>query len=221
MSRAVILLAALLAATGAKAQDSTDVQQLTTAQGQPIHGSQPAQDKSETPAQVSGQNDRQKQPPQLTAKSGSKQQPSQVATGPRNAEPPQPLSTPEQGRTAAIDRVDGDDRCDPASDEDKQSAKCRDIIENRAAEFERRRAQMSPEQRLLIDQQIRNAGETIADATRRLARSGQDDSLEAMGVASIVLYQPPPEKPDEEKNPGDKATAEAIANFLNVPPPQQ
>jgi hypothetical protein len=94
------------------------------------------------------------------------------------------------------------------------------VIENRAAEYTRPSpTRLSPEQKLLIDQQL----QAREEAGRRLASSGQvDGSLEGMGIASIVLDQStrPREPEKKDADPQSDAGVQAILTILNQPPPQ-
>jgi hypothetical protein len=161
---------------------------------------------------------------QLTGERGSGPASEQLTKGARSAEPSQPLSAPKDGRTATIERVAGSDRCDPKA-EGSRSAKCAAVIENRAAEFARReRAPLSPEQRIIIEQQARERSGSFSDAARRLAVSGDDtESIEAQGVASIVLGAPAPKSRNETpaQDPAAADQLDAIVNaIINQPRPQ-
>ena len=157
--------------------------------------------------------------PQLTKESRTAPQPTQLYKGGRTAQPSQPLSRPSDGRTAAVDRVGGKDRCDPASDRAPRD-KCAEVIENRSAEFARKEPQpLSPEQRIIAEQQSRERALTVDSAARRLAVSGEDaDSIEAQGVASVVLRRPPEEtrnKPKDQPLAADQL--QAIVNAIVGP----
>lgn len=173
--------------------------------------------------QVSQSTDSKPQEEQLTLTRLSNEQPQQeqVASPGRNAQPPQPVSTPQEGRTAAVERVGGSDRCDPAKPDEKKTAECKRVIEARAGDFEHAKAaELSPEAKLLLNQQLNAVGESVADATQRLATSGQpDNSLQAMGVASIVLDRSahPPET-DKPKDPKSDPVTQAIISVLQAPP---
>jgi hypothetical protein len=99
------------------------------------------------------------------------------------------------------------------------------VIETRAAEFSRRDpTPLSPEQRIIAEQQLRERTGKFGGAGRRLAVNGSDaESMEAQGVASVVLRAPPAE-PKRDKPEQDPAAAEqlnAIVNaIVNRPSPQ-
>lgn len=186
---ASVLFVALAWATTAWAQDSTAVDQISS----------PSAPASSDQAQ-------------LTPQASSNQQPAQVSKAAPNAQAPQPLSRPEEGRTAAVARVQGKDRCDSAEPARRNSDECKHVIESRAADYERPKGlELSPEQKLLLDQEALSA-ET---AGQKLAKSGDPDkSLDAMGIASIVLTQ---SQPEESKKPDpDTQTDAAIQSIINV-----
>ncbi|HET7605828.1 MAG TPA: hypothetical protein VFK28_07145 [Sphingomicrobium sp.] len=237
IGRAAILLtgAALAVPAAASAQTLPEVPQISTPVQSRDLGTTREARTSDAPQQLSHPADSTMRESQLSPSSASQQQPTQVSTAARNAQspqvstaarnaqPPQPLSSPSQGRTGAIERVSGTDRCDPAIPPEKRSDECKQVIETRAAEYARpSRAELSPEQRLLIDQRFR-AGNDVADATRSLAISGEPDSAQAMGIASIVLdrQNEPQPRPGKEQDPAADAAIEAIANLLSVTPPPQ
>jgi hypothetical protein len=100
------------------------------------------------------------------------------------------------------------------------------VIETRSAEFVRPDpTRLSPEQRLIVEQRLR---ESPIETTRRLAKEGDADSFEALGVASIVLNQPqaPPERRPEDpaEDPALDAAAEAVLAIIgqgaSVTPPE-
>lgn len=181
---------------------------------------EPISDKADQPPQqLSTGDDSRPAERQVTSAGASNEQPSQVATRTRNSQPPQPLSTPDQGRTAAVDPVHGHDRCDPADDKQGKTLQCRKVIENRAAEYARPSpTRLSPEQKLLADQQL----QAREEAVQRLANSGEvDGSMEGMGIAAIVLDRTKPSEP--EKKPPDAqsdAAVQAIMTILTQAPPQ-
>lgn len=204
---AAILLIGGAYPTAARAQDQADVTQISAS---------PAGESAE---QLSATGDSKPDESQLTSARMSQQQPSQVAKAGRSAQPPLPISTPEQGRTAAVDRVHGSDRCDPANRARKVPAECSKVIETRAGEYQRPSPRpLSPEQRLMVDQQLR-----ATDATGQLATTGEPDTIDAMGIASLVLNQTKQDAAKkDEQDPSADAAAEAVVNFLGVvPPPPQ
>ena len=137
-----------------------------------------------------------------------------------NAQAPFPLSSSKDSRPRAAERLAGTDRCDQKNQSKEMADKCAAIIENRAAAFVRPEApELSPEQKIIIEQS-EMAKKDLEAAARRLANTGDDmDSIEAQGVAFVVL------KPvvREEEKPEDKPSedeAAAINAILNPGPPQ-
>ena len=156
-------------------------------------------------------------PAQLTSERQSRPLAAQIYKGKRTAQSSTPLSRPADGRTGAVDRVEGKDRCDPVAQERRQAPACENVIESRAAEFGKADSTpLSPEQRIIVAQQLRERGNT-AGAARLLAIGLLDaDSADGQEVASIVL-KPPPE-PVKKKEPVEEPTAEeqavAIVNAI-------
>lgn len=175
--------------------------------------------------QISDQSDIATDAMQLTpARSSGRQpqaQPQQVNRSGPTAQPPQALSTRQEGRTTDVQAVHGADRCDPEADKLKRSAQCATVIESRAGEYRRPPATaLSAEQKLLLERQLRGAGKNAADATERLARSGTSDSLETMGMAAIVLEGArQQERPKDEESLEGDPTAQAIIQILSQTPP--
>jgi len=218
---ASVLFLAAVATSPAGAQDQqVDVPQISASSSLAPPAEPVAQRTAQALQQLSSGDDSRPAERQVTASGSSNEQPSQVATRTRNPQPPQPLSTPEQGRTAAIDPVHGHDRCDPADEKQNKTLQCRKVIENRAAEYVRPSpTRLSPEQKLMVDQQL----QAREEAGRRLANSGQvDGSIEGMGIASIVLDQSAKQNEPEKKPPDAQsdATVQAIMTILNQAPPQ-
>jgi hypothetical protein len=157
--------------------------------------------------------------PQLTGEGQSTRQPTQLYAGGKTAQPSQPLSRPAEGRAGAgaVMPVAGRDRCDAAAEEEKVAA-CRHVIETRSAEFTRPDPTvLSPEQRLLVDQRLREAPGTARTAARRLAETGTDsDSEAAQGVASLVLRPAPPREEEPAASQEALATEAAAAALVNA-----
>jgi hypothetical protein len=218
-----LLAAVVLPAGAAFAQPVTDVAQVSDGKASVRVEPLPIKVSNEAPAQISHSTDRTPAEAQLTNPSAAHQQTTQLSSGPRTARPPQPLSRPADGRTAAVERVAGSDSCDPAVPKEKQSQACKQVIESRADDYTRPHpTELTPEQRLLLDQELEHAGEGVADATRRLATTGEtDNSDEAMGIAAIVLRQsgPPSKEPEEPDDPAAKAAVEAIVQIMTQAPP--
>jgi hypothetical protein len=134
------------------------------------------------------------------------------------------LSERRDGRPEAVQRLTGTDACDPAR-RHLPKAQCARVIENRSSEFARPDPTvLSPEQRLLLEQEIgRDALDPVSGA-RRLATTGvADESLAAMGVAAVVMgtKDDAPEKTKQEEDVAK--AAEVVGAILNqplAPPPQ-
>jgi hypothetical protein len=224
----VLLIAtALAASTAAPAQDtSTDMSQISSASDAPMAQISTATDPvvaaasapatAEAPSQLGSASESASPTPQLTRASETRGAYQQVSKGDRDARAPQPLSRPADGRTSAVERVAGHDRCDPAKD--KTLAKgCANVIENRAAQYSRREApELSPEQKLLARERTRENAATSEAAARRLANTGQSDqSLQSLGVASMVLTKPAePPKRDQPAQPAPSDATQAIINAI-------
>lgn len=155
---------------------------------------------------------------QLTAERGSGPGSQQLTQGARTAQPSQALSTPKEGRTGTVERVAGDDRCDPAAPAKTRSANCVAVIETRAAEFSPRAAPpLSPEQRIIMDQQLRERTSGMASAVRRLANNGEDaQSPDAQGLASVVLREPVDPKREQPTDPAAAAASGQILAIVNA-----
>ena len=135
----------------------------------------------------------------------------QLYRGGRTAQPSAPLSSPAQGRTGAVEAVEGRDRCDPGAADRETPGRCAQVIETRSAEFAKPSpTALSPEQKLLVDGRIR--GEPVA-ADRRIATRSDADDPDYQRIAAAAALQNAPasaaQKPvDEEKD----AQAEALQN---------
>lgn len=140
--------------------------------------------------------------------------PPQVAPAGRSAEPSAPLSSRGHSRPAPATPIAGRDRCDAT--EAKSDPACLHVIEARAAEFAAPgRPSLSPEQRLLIDQRVRETPAGIAGAAARVARNDIDpNSPDQQGISSVVLMPPvPPAAP----SPGSPASPDAGLQGFNQP----
>ena len=225
----MILLAAFAAAAAVQAgtsgaQPSPDVMQLTPAIMSADVGTVVPHHGPDAPSQISANADSTPTEAQLTSEHASRQAPKQLSVDPRDAKGSPPLSKPSDGRTAAVERVGGSDHCDPAIPAARQPSECKQVIESRADDYTRPSpTELSPEQKLLIDQHFREQGQDLTEAAQRLAKSGEaDDSTESMGIAAIVLQQsaPAPEEPDKQKDPAADAAAQAVMQIISQLPPQ-
>lgn len=217
-------VAAAVQAGPAPPQETPDVMQLTPAIMSAEIDTVAPQHTTEAPSQISANSDSKPGETQLTSKRASRQQPKQLSTDPLDAKGAPAISKPSDGRTAAVELVNGDDRCDPAVPAARQPEACKKVIETRADDYTRPSpTELSPEQKLLIDQQLREQTDGVAEAAQKLAKSGEaDDSTESMGIAAIVLRQsaPPPEEPDKQKDPAQDAAAQAAIQAISQALPQ-
>lgn len=169
---------------------------------------------ADAPTQLGGREQGRPNPLQVSSGARTASASAQLSAGPASALPAPALSRVSEGRTGTAERISGQDRCDPALP--KMSSSCQHIVENRAAEFQRKQAPpLSPEQRILIgDEALERAG--LANVVRRLASSGGDtSSLEAQGVASIALKSPE-EKPRPKDPAVEQATGSALESVVNA-----
>jgi hypothetical protein len=168
---------------------------------------------------------------QLTKEGRAVRPPMQLYTGARNAQAPGSLSRRSEGRTGAIERVAGADRCNQPQADPAVVRACARAIETRAAEFARPAPPpLSPEQRLLVDQRLQEGRSTAKTAVRRLADEGEANTVESQAVASVALGNDPRgltagRRVEEGTavSAETKAVIEALVASLvgNPPPPQQ
>lgn len=231
---AAVCAAAMAAAVSAQERGAA-IEQLPPADAGPVAQiSDPAEQRAspavavQSAPQIASQAESARAEPQLTSERQLAPATAQLSTGPRTAQASQPLSRPSQGRTAETERVEGEDRCDPADEKSAGRASCERVVEARADEFDAPRApELSPEQRLLLQQQMGDQASSANSAARRLAATGiTDNSLESLGVASIVIGQglEPAEdaKPPEKAAPdGAAAVVMGIINQIGGSPPPQ
>ena len=184
---------------------------------QQIGDGSPTPQATQPPVQISSGNEAAKAQPQLTREGPAVRAPVQLYQGDRTAQASEPLSRPSEGRRGAIAAIEGgEDRCDPADANQSPAEVCRHVIETRAAEFRRPDpTRLSPEQRLLIQQQLRE-GTTSESATRRLASEGDADSLEGLAVASIVLGNSPSAEDEIPADPTQDAATDAAAALVTA-----
>jgi hypothetical protein len=107
------------------------------------------------------------------------------------ADAPPPLSQPQEGRTGATARVEGRDRCDPAVSDPASVPLCAQVIETRASEFRIPDPLiLSPEQKLLVDQRLREAPATRAAIRQGDASALDPDAAENQAIAAVALGGP-------------------------------
>lgn len=214
MIRAFLSGAILATGAAATASPPPDVEQLAP----PTEGPEEIQQVGEpvpvdpaSPAQISTTGQGGRETPQLSPEDRAVPSPAQISRGSRTAQAPAPLSAPGDGRTGSMTPVEGEDRCDTERRDGGTDAVCARVIETRSAEFERPDpATLSPEQRLLVEQQLTEE----ADAARRLTTPAMDpDSLDQQSIAAIALRRNQKrEEIVEEPKP------EAAAAVLNLIP---
>ena len=205
------------------APPASTIEQIPAASG-PILTDPPVARTTAPPPQLTAESESASPAHQLTSERRSPRATSQIYKGKKTAQSSEPLSRPADGRTGSVERVEGNDRCDPAAEQKNPSRDCAHVIETRAAEFARpETTPLSPEQRIIVAQQLRERGATAGSAAKLLAIGSIDaDDPDAQQVASIVLK--PPAEPVKEKKPVDEptdaeATAAAIVNaIVNQPP---
>lgn len=200
-------------------QISTGSRDVTTERRAPPAASPPSQLSSEAESRGTSR--------QLTTEARNADAPRQLYRGGRTAQPSEALSRPAEGRSADLVVLEGEDKCDPAKAEAQRDPECRAVIERRAAQYNSPEAPvLSPEQKLLIEQRAGDRGLGTRDATRRLAKTGDDaDSLDAQAIASVVLTQPAPPPVARPEEPAEPDAAQAlidaiVAGATQQPPPQ-
>lgn len=173
-------------------------------------------DASPTTPQLARPGEADPRPQQLSARDTGAAPTTQIAKG-RTAEAPAGLSSPAEGRNPRLEKVEGDDRCDPQNlvrlapaDRDR----CEQVIERRAAEFEPPPPpKPSPEERLLRSQQAAD-GISAREAARALAHGDVEDSLAAQAIASGAHRAPDTTtarpRAERELSPETQAVVDAI-----------
>jgi hypothetical protein len=224
LTRIAVFLLYTAVATAAAAQPASDVSQIAGQSPAVDVGTPPAARTTEAPAQISNDAESTAAEAQLTSARASHQQTTQLSSGAPSAQASEPLSRPSEGRTAAVERVGGTDRCDPAVAKEKQSSECKKVIETRADEYQRPSpTELSPEQKLLLAQRWGPGAADAAEAANRLAKSGSpDNSMDSLGVASIVLNQraPADQEPEKKEDPAVDSATQAIIQLITQTPPQ-
>ena len=161
------------------------------------------------PAQISTGADSRSPERQLTIERGAGRGPDQLYRGGKTAQPSKPLSRPSEGRTGAVARVGGDDRCNRPQTDAAIIAACARAIETRSAEFQRREAPvLTAEQRLLADQRLREPPMTWRNAARRLADTRDAEAIDTQGVAALVL--------ERDADPARTATPAEAGRLLSA-----
>lgn len=137
----------------------------------------------------------------------------QLAPKGPSAAPPPALSKPSQGRDTRAAALKGSDRCSGA-DAARESEICARVIETRSAEFAAPDHEpLSPEQRLLANQNLLDSAPSdVNAAARRLSTGREDDTLAALAVANQALAKPV--VVDSRKEDETKATAPNVVDAL-------
>ena len=211
-----VALAAIALASGE--QGPTSVEQIANAP--PVRLEERQARGTERPEQLTSEAESRGQAAQFANRSSSRQSPQQLAPAGRSAQAPASLSRRSEGRPGSTVRLAGHDRCDADVKKDRP-ARCRTVIETRAAEFQKAPPpELSPEQRIILEQASRDRL-GFDGAARRLAGKGDDrNSMEAQGVASIALKgaQPEPKKPEPVKEPISPEAAALINAIVGQAP---
>lgn len=212
LAAAVASTAALAATLGSTAGAQTGAEQVETSQiggsvrdaasvaqvsGRPTSPARPEQLTSE-PATARGApqlsaKGAAPQTPQLTRPGQGATTPTQAARGVRSAQGVTPLSSPQEGRTSAVARVEGRDRCDQRPGVAPQPG-CEAVIETRSAEFTAPEVEpLSPEERLLsteLRQRLMDNPNDPRRVAQVLGEGDADKSKSAQGVLASLM-QPP------------------------------
>lgn len=184
---------------GARASSAQAPEQLNNQRGEAEASQQVS-----APAQSSGP------VPQLSTRGDRRQSP-QLYVGGRTAQSAPALSDPREGRTSAVTRVEGSDRCDPRARSTASSEACEHVIETRSAEFTRPDpALLSPEQRLLVEQRNRPMASERAAAQRLATNVSNPDELPDQAVASQALLTEAQPAKAPEGQPALPAELDAI-----------
>lgn len=167
-----------------------------------------------TAAQVATVKEANAPQPQITRERRGTGGAPQLAQGPRSATAPASAATRADGRRADVVRLGGSDRCDPQAG--ARNADCQRVIETRSAEYSAPRTPtLSPEQRLLLDQE-RSETRGVRAAARRVARNEVNpDALDTQALAAISLAQSaePPAKPAD---PAALAGSETLTQIIEA-----
>lgn len=126
------------------------------------------------------------------------------------------ISRPSEGRRQTVVRLAGSDRCDPAAvSSTSASPTCRRVIENRSEDYVRSDPNpLSPEQKILVDQRIRELPDSPEQAVQRIGRNEVDPESSAdQGIAAIALRDAAPSSTTRESpspTPADAAAAALV-----------
>ncbi|AMS29712.1 MAG TPA: hypothetical protein DIU09_13095 [Hyphomonadaceae bacterium] len=142
----------------------------------------------------------------------------QLAPQGATAAAPPNLSQPSQGRDTRAAALKGKDRCSEEQ-EALQLAVCARVIETRSAEFPiPDHEPLSPEQRLLADQNLLDSAPLdLNNAARRLSSGREDETLAGLAVANLALGKPvivDTKKEDEAKAQAPSAIDALVAAIV-------
>jgi len=156
--------------------------------------------------------------PQLAKATDARGMTPQLAPIGATAAPPPALSQPSQGRDTRAAALKGKDRCSEEQ-EALQTEVCARVIETRSAEFPiPDHEPLSPEQRLLADQNLLDTAPLdLNNAARRLSSGREDETLAGLAVANLALGKPvivDTKKEDEAKAQAPSAIDALIAAIV-------
>jgi hypothetical protein len=172
--------------------------------------------RGDLPAQVGHVGDARAPLAQVSREARSSRASPQLTRGKRSAQAAMPLSSRAQSKPGAVVRVGGKDRCDTAAP--ARLPDCSRVIETRAGEFTRANPlTLSAEQRLLIDQRLRDLPATADGAVRRIGRNEVDaDASNAQGIASLTLPTGSPAATTTGKDAAASSSLPGDAEILGV-----
>lgn len=156
--------------------------------------------------------------PQLARATDARGVLQQLAPKGATAAPPPALSQPSQGRDTRAAALKGRDRC---SEEENalETEVCARVIETRSAEFPvPDHEPLSPEQRLLANQNLLDTAPLdLNNAARRLSSGREDETLAGLAVANLALGKPvivDTKKEDEAKAQAPSAIDALVAAIV-------
>lgn len=152
--------------------------------------------------------------PQLTRERRGSTGSPQLGPATRSAAAPPSSATRADGRRTDVVRVGGRDRCASA---DTPDPRCATVIETRSAEFSAPRAPtLSPEQRLLLDQD-RGEMRSVRAAAQRAARNDIDpNALDTQALAAISLGAPTEPTKPAIPDPASAATSDLVSQIVEA-----
>ena len=126
--------------------------------------------------------------------------------------PPNPAAQPT--RRTTVDRVQGEDHCDPTQPGSPRDV-CARVIETRSSEFGAHEPEVTAEERLLSDMgrpEALPSGIDARAAARRLASGdpGDSEAAQALALAGTLEQERAPDKPEDPQIPSDASAAAAL-----------